>query len=124
MAKLPSGFSLQALPIEAALSEGRNEDAKTLLVEILLTGKADGVVQCLAADMLKPPKRKRGRQKSLPRHWWEIGEQYHWMREDGVKYEETLYQLSEKFGYSETHIRKAVAEFDAVKAGQDESTRE
>ncbi|TAT97902.1 hypothetical protein ELI49_29675 (plasmid) [Rhizobium ruizarguesonis] len=57
MAKLPDGFSLQALPIESALAEGRTEDAKTAVVAILLTGKADKVVQRLAAEMIKPPKR-------------------------------------------------------------------
>jgi hypothetical protein len=108
MAPMPKGFSVQASPIKAALSEGRTEDAKTLLVDILRAGKADYVVQGLAADMLRPPKRARGRKPALPRHWLDIGEEFHWLRDDGVRYEDALRQLAEKFGYSETHVRKAV----------------
>ncbi|RWB65390.1 hypothetical protein [Mesorhizobium sp.] len=124
MAPLPKGFSLQASPIQAALSEGRTDDAKTLVVAILRSGKADYVVQGLAADMLKPPKRSRGRRPALTRHWFDIGEQFHWLRDDGVKYEDALHQLSEKFGFSETHIRKAVSEFDAAKGAHDRGNRE
>ncbi|WP_105382451.1 hypothetical protein [Neorhizobium alkalisoli] len=119
MAKLPDGFSLQALPIETALSEGRTEDAKTAIIEVLLAGKADRVVQRIAAEMIRPPKRSRGRQRANTRHWFDIGEQFHWLRLDGVKYEDALRQLSEKFGYSETHVRKAIAEFDAAKEASD-----
>ncbi|RWE49273.1 MAG: hypothetical protein EOS79_07600 [Mesorhizobium sp.] len=124
MAPLPKGYSLQAAPIKAALSEGRTEDAKTLVVAILRSGKADCVVQGLAADLLKPPPRLRGRRPALTRHWFEIGEQFHWLRDDGVKYEDAMRQLSEKFGYSETHIRKAVSEFDAAKEAHDTANRE
>ncbi|OWK25101.1 hypothetical protein AJ87_14565 [Rhizobium yanglingense] len=116
MAKLPDGFSLQAIPIKSALAEGRTEDAKTAIVKILLAGKADKVVQRLAAEMIKPPKRKRGRKSALTRHWLEIGEQFRWLRDDGVKYEEALRVLSERFGYSETHVRKAISEFDEARA--------
>ncbi|WP_411906309.1 hypothetical protein [Rhizobium mayense] len=116
MAKLPDRFSLQAIAIESALSEGRTEDAKTAIIEVLLSGKADRVVQRLAAEMIRPPKRKRGRRPALTRHWLEIGEQFHWMRDDGVKYEEALLLLSQKFGYSETHVRKAIADYDEAQA--------
>ncbi|MGO7185942.1 hypothetical protein ACCT14_32025 [Rhizobium brockwellii] len=116
MAKLPDGFSLQALPIESALAEGRTEDAKTAIVAILLTGKADKVVQRIAAEMIKPPKRKRGRKPALARHWLEIGEEFRLLRDDGVKYDDALRLLSAKFGYSETHVRKAVAEYDEARA--------
>jgi hypothetical protein len=119
MAKLPDGFSLQVLPIESALAEGRTEDAKTAIVEILLTGKADKVVQRLAAEMIKPPMRKRGRKPALARHWLDIGEQFYSMRTDGVKYEKALLILSKKFGYSETHIRKAIAEYNEARSAAD-----
>ncbi|MGV1793809.1 hypothetical protein [Rhizobium sp. A37_96] len=116
MAKLPDGFSLQAIAIESALAEGRTEDAKTAIIEVLLSGKADKVVQRLAAEMIRPPKRKRGRRPALTRHWLEIGEQFHSMREDGVKYEEALLLLARKFGYSETHVRKAIANYGGAQA--------
>ncbi|MXN45904.1 hypothetical protein GR138_11935 [Shinella kummerowiae] len=124
MAKLPDGFSLQALPIEIAMAEGRTEDAKTAIVAVLLAGNADKVVQRIAAEMIKPPKRARGRAKSLTRHWLDIGEQFHWLRNDSVKYEDAMVILSQRFGYSESHIRKAIAEFDAAKAASDEASRE
>ncbi|QKD04274.1 hypothetical protein [Mesorhizobium loti] len=124
MAPLPKGFSLQVLPIEAALSEGRTEDAKTLMVDVLRSGKADAVVQRLAADMLKPPKRPRGRKKALPRYWLEIGEQFGWLRDDGVLYEEALRKLAKKFGCSETHVRKAVTTFQEAKEAHDMENRE
>lgn len=124
MAKLPEGFSSQAIPIEAALAEGRTEDAKTLIVDLLLAGNADRVVQKLAAKMIKPPKRNRGRQKALTRHWLDIGEQFHWLRDDGMKYEEALQQLARQFGYSESHVRKAIVEYDEAKAASDEASRE
>jgi len=116
MAKLPDGFSVQAIPIESALAEGRTEDARTAIVELLRMGKADKVVQRLAAEMIRPPKRARGRRQALTRHWIEIGEQFHLLRDEGVKYEDALRRVSEKFGYSETHIRKAVAEYDEAQA--------
>ena len=119
MAKLPSSFSLQAIPVRAALSEGRTADAVTLLVDILRAGNADAVFQRIAADLLRPSKQKRGRKKSLPRHWHEIGEQFHWMRDDGVRYEDALRRLADRFGYSETHIRTAVATYDTAKDEND-----
>lgn len=123
MAKLPDGFSLQALPVESALAEGRTEDAKTAIVAILLTGKADKVVQRLAAEMIKPPKRKRGRRPALARHWLEIGEEFRLLRDDdGMKYDDALRLLSAKFGYSETHVRKAVAEYDEARAAAAEAS--
>ncbi|MBX5017531.1 MULTISPECIES: hypothetical protein [Rhizobium] len=112
MAKLPEGFSVQAIPIRSALAEGRTEDAKTEVVRLLLTGKADKIVQRLAAEMIRPPKRGRGRRSALTRHWHEIGEEYHQLREAGVKYEDALRIASEKFGYSETHVRNAIADYD------------
>lgn len=124
MPRLPPGFSLQAIPIRAALSEGRTADAETLVAEILRAGSADRVVQQIAAEMIKPPKRARGRRKALPQHWLEIGEQFEWLRADGVKYEDALAQLATKFGYSETHVRTAVATYAEARAASDEASRE
>lgn len=124
MAPLPFTFSTLAFPIETALSEGRTDDAKRMIVELLLSGKADASVQRLAADLIKPPKRARGRRKAHTRYWLDIGEQFHWLRDDGVKYEEALLQLSDKFGVSESHIRNAVAEYNAAKEDHDDAGRD
>lgn len=124
MALLPPSFSLQAVPIRAALSEGRTDDAKTLIVELLRSGRADRVVQGIAADLLKPAKKARGRQKATPRHWLDIGDHFHLLRDDGVLYEEALELTAKKFGYSETHIRSSVTVYDRAKDDHDEATRE
>ncbi|MBP0439091.1 hypothetical protein [Tianweitania sediminis] len=86
-----------------------------MIVEILRSGAADAVVQGIAADLIKPPKQSRGRRKSLPKHWLEIGEEFHHLRDEGVRYEEVLILLAEKYGRSETHVRTAVATFDRAK---------
>jgi len=123
MPKLPPSFSLQASPIESALAEGRTEDAKRMVVELLKAGKADRVVQAIAADLIKPPKRPRGRRKTLPQHWFEIAQDFHHLRGTGFGYEETLAKLALKYGFSESHIRNAVSEYNTAQAAHDETTR-
>lgn len=124
MAKLPEGYSLQASPIETALSEGRTEDAKTLIYEVLMSGRADEVVQRLAAAMIKPATKSRGRQKALPHHWFDIGTEFHSLRSSSVNYEDALRFVADRFGYSETHCRKAIREFEEAKAEHDKANRE
>lgn len=123
MAKLPDTFSLQAIPIHTAISEGRTEDAKTLIVAILSEGRADKVVQRIAASMIKGPKAKRGRKTSLPRHWLDIGPDFHSMRENGERYDDVLRELAKRYGYSETHIRKAVALYNQAIEDAAEASR-
>ncbi len=124
MAKLPPGFSLPAIRIESALSEGRTADALKMVVDLLRSGKADAVVQRIAATMLKPPKRGRGRQKALPQFWFDIGQDFHDLRSRGHLYEAVLEKLAAKYGFSETHVRNAVRIFDEAKAEHDEATRD
>ncbi|MBB3562348.1 hypothetical protein FHX06_003679 [Rhizobium sp. BK512] len=112
MAKLPPSFSLQAIDIRSALSQGRTEDARRMVIELLLAGKADRVVQGIAADLLKPAKRSAGRPKALPAFWIEIGEDFHQMREAGVRYDTVLSELGAKYGFSESHIRNAISTYD------------
>lgn len=114
MAKLPPSFSIQANPIRSAISEGRTEDAKRLAAELLRKGTADKVVQGLAAELLRPPKRQRGRRKSLPRFWFEIGEVFHDLRRDGLSYEDSIEAAAEQFGFSERHVQRAVAFYDDI----------
>ncbi|RDL51821.1 hypothetical protein BLJAPNOD_02963 [Ensifer sp. M14] len=123
MAKLPEGFSLQAMPIEAALAEGRDEDAKQVIFEILSSGTADRVTQRLAAEMLKPPKRKRGRRKELPKHWYLIATRYLDLQSQGVKYDDLIETLEKEFRFSERHILNALAEYRSAKAAHDEATQ-
>lgn len=123
MARLPPGYSLQASPIESALAEGRTEDARRMVVDLLKAGTADPVVQAIAADLIRPPKRPRGRRKTLPQHWFDIGQDFHHLRGTGRGYEETLAELAAKYGFSESHIRNAVSEYDAAKQAHDDAAR-
>jgi hypothetical protein len=112
MAKLPPSFSLQAVHIRSALNQGRTEDARRMVIELLQAGKADRIVQGIAANLLKPPKRQAGRPKALPAFWIEIGEDFYRMREAGVRYDTVLSELGAKYGFSESHIRNAIATYD------------
>jgi len=124
MARIPGGFSSQAFAIESAIHEGRDGDARNLLFKALSAGNADEQTQTLAARYFAPQTRRRGRPKSAPAHWFDIGVEFHSMRGCGVKYEDALGELSEKFGRSETNIRTAVAYYDEAKAAHDEATAE
>ena len=125
MPKLPPGLiSAQASPIAAALSEGRTEDARRMLVELLLEGKADRSSQKLAAQMLRPQRKGRGRPKTLPAHWYDIATCFHDLRDGGRSYEDALRTTAERFGYGETHVRKCVADYDDAKAEHDERANE
>lgn len=124
MARLPPDFSMQAVPIEAAIDEGRKEDAKYLVCEILLTGKADKVVQRLAAEMIRPPKRGKGRPKSLPQHWLDIGSAYDDLRSRGMKYEDAMSELERRYGFADATLRKAIAFYNDAKAAHNEATAE
>lgn len=123
MVEIPGGFSTQAVEIRAALSEGRTDDARSRIVEILLSGKADKHVQRLAAEMIKPPPKSRGRQKAQARHWFPIGMEFASLRSEGVSYEDALRLTADKFGYSETHCRKAIGEYEESKAASDDAAR-
>lgn len=123
MPKLPDTFSLQAISIRSALQEGRIEDARTLVVDLLRAGQADRAVQALAADMLKPTPRKRGRPKALPQHWYEIGMMFDRLRDDGESYEIALAEVANHFGYSETHARNCVEVYENARAEHDETAR-
>ena len=105
------------------MAEGRTEDAKTAICALLNAGKADAVVQKIAAALIRPPRRKRGRQKTLAKHWFEIGEEFYAMRSVGVLHDDALLKLSETFGYAETTVRKAIKEYDAAKTASDEASR-
>ncbi|EXL09985.1 hypothetical protein [Aquamicrobium defluvii] len=124
MAKLPPNFSMQAIPIEAAIEEGRPDDAKRLICEVLLSGKADKVVQRLAAEMIRPPKKGRGRPKSLPQHWFDIGSDYDDLRSRGMKYEDVMAELERRYGFADATLRKAIAFYNEARAAHDEATAE
>ena len=123
MAPLPRPFSIKEIYIRAALSEGRLEDAKTAVIELLRAGKASRAVQEIAADMLRPSVRKRGRQKAYPKHWRDIADTFYLLRSEGTSYESAMIKVAEKFGYSETHVRNSITLYDKAQEAHEEATR-
>ena len=122
MPKIDFEYSSRAGPIEAALSEGRTEDACRQIVKLLRTGDVDDVILRMAADMLDPPAKRRGRPKAhLPMHWLKIAEEFYRQRRN-MKYEAALLATKERLGMSETHIRNCVCEYDEAKAASDAET--
>lgn len=116
MAPLPRGYidGLQSDAAKVALSEGRRADAVTLVVAILRAGTANAVTQRLAADLLMPPPRGRGRPKALTQYWYEIGDAFYHLLANGVEPADAQRKLMAKFKKSRSHIRKAVLDFDEV----------
>ncbi|MCK1275874.1 hypothetical protein IVB46_11590 [Bradyrhizobium sp. 61] len=112
MAPLPKTFDCYAVEARGALAEGRTQDAITIVVERLRTGTASAELQALAARLLRPPKKGRGKPKSDPSHWFEIGTEFEdQMSRMGLSYEEAAAALAKKFGYSERQIGVAVRYF-------------
>jgi hypothetical protein len=123
MAPLPRPFSIKEQRIRAALSQGRLEDAKTAVIELLRAGKASRSIQSIAADMLRPEARKRGRQKADPQHWYDIADMFNLLRSEGISYESAMVKVAEKFGYSETHVRNSITLHEKARDEHEEATR-
>lgn len=121
MAKIPPSVSLRALPIKSALQEGRTQEAKRLILTHLRDGTADQVIQGLAADLIEAKPKARGGQKTLPEYWYEISEDYRYLRSDGNTRRASIDHLLKKWGYSETHLRNCLKIRDRA---EDDSARE
>ncbi len=123
MAELRFTFDAKAFAIECMINEGRKADALTAICEQLRAG-ASLSVQKLAADFLLPSARKKGRPKTNPKHWLEIGDKFNLMLDDGKTWETILVHLSAKYGYSESQIRRAKKVYDEATRRHDEAVRE
>lgn len=122
MPKIDFEYSSRAGPIEAALSEGRDEDARLQIVKLLRAGDVDDVILRMAADMLDPPPRPRGRPKAtLRRHWNKIAEEFYHLR-SSMKYAEALESVAKSSATSETHVRECIRLYREAKAAADAET--
>ena len=113
MAPLPKSFSIPAIPIRSAISEGRVEEAMQKLAQILESGKADSAIQTLAAEWIltvgiKPGDAKalRNGAAALPTDWYDIAEMVNHLRDDGNTYAHAVAETANRFGYSERHVQK------------------
>lgn len=113
MAPLPSSFSLKAIPIRSAISEGRAEEAMQKLTQILETGKADAAIQMLAAEWilaigLKPGDAKALRKgaAALPDDWYDISEMVMQLRDQGMKFADAIAETARHYDYSERYVER------------------
>ncbi len=116
MAPLPKSFSIPAIPIRSAISEGRVEEAMQKIAQILESGKADPAIQMLAAEWIltvgiKPGDAKalRNGAAALPSDWYDIAEVVNRLRDDGSTYAHAVAETANSFGYSERHVQKCYA---------------
>lgn len=116
MAPLPKKFSVAAVPITAAVHEGRAEDAMDMLLAALESGEADSAVQLIAADWirtlgLKPgdPKALRQGARALPKEWIEIGVMATDLQGAGRSYDDAVSETAAYFGYSSRHVETCLA---------------
>lgn len=107
MAKLPP-FDWRAQEVSALLDEGRTKEAKRRVAQMLRDGVATPKVQAIAAEMLEPPSRGRGRPKAkFPAHWYEIGVAVENMRCDGMTYDNAILKAAEDFRKDPETVRRA-----------------
>jgi hypothetical protein len=107
MAKLPP-MDWRAQEVRGLLNEGRTKEAKRRVAAILRDGHATAQVQAIAAEMLEPPSRGRGRPKAkLPSHWYEIGTTVENMRYDGMTYDNAILKAADDFRKDPETIRRA-----------------
>lgn len=107
MAKVPVA-SLRAFDIWVRLNDGREDEARQMVIADLDAGRADDQVQWIAAQMLKPKQRGRGRPSHRPTKWLEAGEAFESLRSDGMKYEAAILATAQKIGQSPEHVETAV----------------
>lgn len=116
MAPLPKNFSIPAIPIRSAISEGRVDEAMQKLTAILETGEADSAIQMLAAEWIltvgiKPGDAKalRNGAAALPDEWCDIAEVVTQLRDEGMPYADAVAEAAVRFGYSERHVQRCYA---------------
>ncbi|MCV9965739.1 hypothetical protein OIU34_28110 [Pararhizobium sp. BT-229] len=121
MAPLPFPFSRAATAIEAAISEGRAEEAMHKLIHALRNGGDDKAMRRVAADWIEriglPPgaaKALRKGNKKLHEDWLGISEMVTNLQGEGKTYAAAVDQAAKHFGCSDRHVQNCVAEWNEV----------
>ena len=122
MVPLPKPMSRNATEIEAAISEGRAEEAMYKLIGILREKPDDRAVRNLAADWIEriglpdgAAKKLRKGRPSLPDDWLSISEMVVDLQSK-MTYAEAVAQTAAHFDYAESHVIKCVALWNRAKA--------
>lgn len=121
MAPLPKPFSVAASAIEAAISEGRAEEAMQKLIAALRSDRDNRAIRNLAAEWIEriglPPgsaKALRNGSPALREDWLDISEMVGDLQSRGMTYALAVVEASGHFGCSERHVQKCVAEWNRV----------
>jgi hypothetical protein len=121
MAPLPRPFSVKACEIEAAISEGRSEEALQKLVHALRAQEDNRAVRWLAAEWIERISLPGGAAKALRKgraalreDWLSIAEMVGQKQSDGTSYAAAVSETAAYFGCSERHVQGCVADWHAA----------
>lgn len=79
-----------------------------MVIADLEAGCADDQVQWIAAQMLKPKERRRGRPSHPPKAWIDIGTAFECALDDGKTFEVAREHIAAQFNVSESHAENAL----------------
>ena len=119
MPNLPFDFCPITLEVRSAMDERRIPDAKRIAAEHLRSGRHSKPFLNIVAELLELKKQsgKRGRKHiTFPHYWYEIGNDFEQLRDDGDDYR----KLAKKYGPKVRTIEKTVAFFRKAKKEHDE----
>lgn len=121
MAPLPKPISRVSIAIEAAISEGRAEEAMHKLIGALRDAKDDRAVRNLAADWIELIALPAGAAKSLRKgrpalleDWLDISEMVSGLQTTQT-YAAAVSKTAVHFNCSERHVQKCVAEWNRLR---------
>lgn len=106
MAKL--NFCRKTAHIRSLLLEGRRDEARAEVVQLLRDGYSTRPFLTLCAEMLDPAPKKRGQPSRPPKNWFEIAERFEELRDHGKTDEVARELLAKEFGVAERTIARAV----------------
>jgi hypothetical protein len=113
-------LSFDALEIQDRINRNDSYGAKELVCAALLAGTTDLDILRIAANMILPPARGRGRPKRGPARWPEIGPEFERCRDRGITYEQTVVALAAQFSMSESKIEKAARYYRVAREQADD----
>jgi len=113
--------SLVAHKARQLLDDGYRDEATELVQKHLRSSAyiSAPAFLSLVADLLDKPKKGRGRPKTTPERWYEIGLSYHSLRGEGLTYEDAVQRLVESKHASASKIERTLRYF-AERMGSDE----